>query len=63
MEAIMYSDTERIRERAYQLFKERIGNSRAPLDDWLKAEWEEKNRPKEKKGTTIESDHEFEYCS
>jgi hypothetical protein len=33
---------ERIAIRAYQLFKDRFGGQ-APLDDWLKAEWELKN--------------------
>lgn len=44
----MPSDSEKVRVRAYELYKERIGNSRAPLDDWLKAEWEIKNSPEEK---------------
>jgi len=35
-------DNEKIAARAYQLFQERFGGQ-APLDDWLKAEWEVKN--------------------
>lgn len=36
-------DTSKIAERAYQLSQERLGTGKAPLDDWLKAEWEIKN--------------------
>ncbi len=36
-------DYEKITARAYQLSQKRIGNGTAPLDDWLKAEWEIKN--------------------
>jgi|GEM_PF-2119562 hypothetical protein len=39
----MSLDDEKIMARAYQLSLERIGNGTAPLDDWLKAEWEIKN--------------------
>jgi hypothetical protein len=39
----MELDNEKIAVRAYQLSQERIGKGRAPLDDWLKAEWELKN--------------------
>jgi hypothetical protein len=43
----MHPNIEKIKDRAYKLYKERIGNSRAPLDDWLKAEWEIKNSPED----------------
>jgi hypothetical protein len=35
---------EKIAARAYQLFLDRFGGQ-APLDDWLKAEWEVNNSP------------------
>jgi hypothetical protein len=36
-------DISKIAARAYQLSQERFGTGKAPLDDWLKAEWEVKN--------------------
>jgi hypothetical protein len=36
-------DASKIAARAYQLSQERFGTGKAPLDDWLKAEWEIKN--------------------
>jgi hypothetical protein len=39
----MNKDHEKITARAYQISRERIGSGKAPLDDWLKAEWEVKN--------------------
>lgn len=39
----MSLDNEKILARAYQLSQERVGNGKAPLDDWLKAEWEIRN--------------------
>jgi len=39
----MEIDTSKIAARAYQLSQERFGSGKAPLDDWLKAEWEIKN--------------------
>jgi hypothetical protein len=39
----MNLDKVKIMVRAYQLSQERVGNGNAPLDDWLKAEWEIKN--------------------
>jgi hypothetical protein len=54
----MGDDHEKINARAYQLFHERFGG-RAPLDDWLKAEWEIKNSTPEKPGeeTELNPDH------
>jgi len=45
----MSLDNEKIAARAYQLFQERFGGQ-APLDDWLKAEWEVKNGHAEETG-------------
>jgi hypothetical protein len=41
-ELLMDLDNEKIAARAYQLYQERFGGQ-APLDDWLRAEWEVKN--------------------
>jgi hypothetical protein len=54
----MSNDHDKIAARAYQLFHERFGGQ-APLDDWLKAEWEIKNSTTEKpeEETKEKSDH------
>ena len=48
----MNPNNEKIEARAYRLSQERIGKGSAPLDDWLRAEFEMKNCF----GTELEND-------
>jgi hypothetical protein len=53
-------DNAKITIRAYQLSQERFGGQ-APLDDWLRAEWEVKTGHAEEPGDKppLKTDHSF----